>query len=66
MRQLRCDGEAVGQGGWRSVCLEAGEEDAELVSELILLKNVVSSFALSRSSSVNPFISDHTNKVFFN
>ena len=49
MRQLRCDREAVSQGEvCLSVCLEAGEEDAELSSEL----NLFNSFALSRLPSI--------------
>ena len=55
MRQLRCDRESVAQrrvGGlfdWGT-----GEEDAELVSELNLLKNEFSSFTLSRFPSYDP------------
>ena len=39
-------------GGWEVVWLEAGEEDAEPVFKLNLLKNEFSSFVMSRLPSI--------------
>ena len=47
-----CQGSCGSREGRRSVWLEAGEEDAELVSELNLLENEFNSFALSRLPSM--------------